>query len=250
MEEILNPPIIRSVVPYRSLPDRERLRQWVTEYLSSRTNSVHFSDHKGEVFNRSAAINNAVRLANPDPTDVLAIADADCFITSKRFAEGAKIAHETGRLVIPHDSVCRTTEPQCEYILDHLCPIKGPTGSLYRKHRSRQCVSGLVFLRFDSFLLINGFDESFVGWGGEDNAFKIAAQTLLGRVTRLKGPLFHLWHARQGGRNNASAQYRANRRRWLSYYKAKQIYVYYKTIESGFSSRSTYDLERELSNED
>ena len=41
---------------------------------------------------------------------------------------------------------------------------------------------------------MNGFDENFVGWGGEDNAFKLACDQILGPVKRLDGPLFHLWH--------------------------------------------------------
>jgi len=41
---------------------------------------------------------------------------------------------------------------------------------------------------------INGFDEKFVGWGGEDNAFYHAAKIVGGDVLRMEGDVFHLWH--------------------------------------------------------
>jgi GT2 family glycosyltransferase len=48
----------------------------------------------------------------------------------------------------------------------------------------------------DAFFDIGGFDESFVGWGGEDNEFWERAQTRsvwpFGYV-----PLVHLWHEPQ-----------------------------------------------------
>ena len=236
------PPTVRAVVPYRETKDREPARRWVREYLDNRAASVHFSDHPDKLFNRSAAINAAVRLSNPGPSDVLAIADADCFVTGLRFQEGAQAAKETGRLVIPHDTVCRLTKEQSAEVLNDRCPAKGPNGRWYRDNRSRPCVSGLVFLRFDSWLLINGMDESFRGWGGEDNALKIAADNLLGPSIRLDGPLYHLWHERQEGRTRDSAQYRANRRRWLEYRNAAEAFIFEKTNEAGYLTQSPYKL--------
>ena len=55
---------------------------------------------------------------------------------------------------------------------------------------------GSVAINRDSFFKIGGFDESFVGWGGEDNEF-------WDRVVMLKTwpygylPIVHLWHAPQ-----------------------------------------------------
>lgn len=48
----------------------------------------------------------------------------------------------------------------------------------------------------DAFFAIGGFDESFVGWGGEDNEFWERAQT---RNVWAYGymPLIHLWHEAQ-----------------------------------------------------
>jgi len=55
---------------------------------------------------------------------------------------------------------------------------------------------GSVAIDREAFFKLGGFDESFVGWGGEDNEFWDRAQTL---KTWPYGylPIVHLWHAPQ-----------------------------------------------------
>jgi len=55
---------------------------------------------------------------------------------------------------------------------------------------------GSVAVSRDAYFAIGGFDESFIGWGGEDNEFWDRAQT---RKVCPYGylPLVHLWHAGQ-----------------------------------------------------
>lgn len=55
---------------------------------------------------------------------------------------------------------------------------------------------GSVAIAKDAFFAIGGYDESFVGWGGEDNEFWERAQTH--RVWSYGYlPIVHLWHAAQ-----------------------------------------------------
>lgn len=64
---------------------------------------------------------------------------------------------------------------------------------------------GSVAISRDAFARIGGMDESFIGWGGEDNEFWERAQTL--RVWPWAGlPLVHLWHAAQPGKHDATYQ--------------------------------------------
>ena len=63
---------------------------------------------------------------------------------------------------------------------------------------------GSLAVKKDAFFAIGGFDESFIGWGGEDNEFWERAQTLrLWPYADL--PFVHLWHepqAKKYGRDN------------------------------------------------
>ena len=59
---------------------------------------------------------------------------------------------------------------------------------------------GSIAITRTAYEQIGGFDESFVGWGGEDNEFWERAQTL--RVWPYAYlPIVHLWHAPQAGKN-------------------------------------------------
>lgn len=62
---------------------------------------------------------------------------------------------------------------------------------------------GSVAITRQAFEAIGGLDESFIGWGGEDNEFWERAQTR--RVWPWAGlPLVHLWHAAQPGKRDAT----------------------------------------------
>lgn len=64
---------------------------------------------------------------------------------------------------------------------------------------------GSIAIGRKAYFAIGGFDESFVGWGGEDNEFWERATT---RRLWPYGylPLVHLWHAAQPGKHYAQRQ--------------------------------------------
>lgn len=67
-------------------------------------------------------------------------------------------------------------------------------------HRCERVIQNLrggsVAIRREAYEAIGGFDESFVGWGGEDNEFWDRAETLRASTFGYL-PIFHLWHAPQ-----------------------------------------------------
>jgi hypothetical protein len=64
---------------------------------------------------------------------------------------------------------------------------------------------GSIVARRDAFEAIGGFDESFVGWGGEDNDFVDRAAFAGGLYRFGYLPLLHLEHPPQPGRSSAGA---------------------------------------------
>lgn len=61
---------------------------------------------------------------------------------------------------------------------------------------------GSVAITCEAYERIGGMDESFIGWGGEDNEFWDRAVTLRAWCYGYL-PMAHLWHAPQPGKNEA-----------------------------------------------
>lgn len=67
--------------------------------------------------------------------------------------------------------------------------------SRYRKHRSAALGCNLSFFRED-FVKINGYDEFFEGWGGEDIDLgnRLQRSGCRKRYLKFSGIVYHLWH--------------------------------------------------------
>ena len=70
---------------------------------------------------------------------------------------------------------------------------------------------GVVLFQRQFLARLGGWDERFLGWGGEDDAMDIKVQRSGARGAMVKGsPGFHLAHRRAGGTIAASPHYRNN----------------------------------------
>ena len=125
-----------------------------------------------ESFNRSQARN---RCASVSRADVLVFADACIRIDPNIIYPAAEIAAQ-GNLV------------HCFTTLTYL----DANGKQIRS-RSRSLPGGVVAVSRFLFEDVGGYDERFLHWGGEDNAFAWACGTLGDRRV-VVGDAYHLWH--------------------------------------------------------
>jgi predicted glycosyltransferase involved in capsule biosynthesis len=76
------------------------------------------------------------------------------------------------------------------------------TNSIYPNVNECESRIGVLFaggafaIRKRSFCKIGGFDESFIGWGGEDDAFTVKMDKLCRYLTLKDNVSYHLYHDR------------------------------------------------------
>jgi GT2 family glycosyltransferase len=165
-------------------------------------------------FNRAAAVNRAAKRAGQ--WRVAVIADSDTWVPPEQLAQAVTVAYQTGRLTAAFTHVVELTEAATASIL------VGQELLDAEKIRTREIEtqSSMLVIPRELWDTVGGFDEKFVGWAAEDNAFWRACQLHGGEPERIKGPAYHLWHPpaqRQG------AAYRANQIRWRRYAAAQTI---------------------------
>ncbi len=169
-------------------------------------------------FNRSAAINEAARTAGD--WDVAVIIDADVIANADAVRNGVELAMATGQMVVTHDERVMLSKVGGRKVLDGYRGSWRSAGMVERVWQDS--VSCSVVVSRTLWDLVGGFDELFVGWGREDTAFRIAAETLTGKpLIRLSSELFHLWHPESPEARKASPIRKANEARHQRYVAAR-----------------------------
>lgn len=153
-------------------------------------------EHTEGRFNRSAAINRAAE----GEWDVAVILDADTIVDIEPVERAIEAARTTGHLVLPFSTRNLLSRTGTRKIIEGR-----HNGSWGRFVTARQTsadayeyVSGCQVVPRALWEAVNGFDERFESYGGEDDAFHAATIALSGhdaREDRLDGVAWHLWHA-------------------------------------------------------
>ena len=187
--------MISLLMPYR--PDqgpRDQIFEWTLRYWRSLLPAAQFSvaDTEGELFNRSAARNRAFRQSKGD---ILVIVDADTVIPRTQFLDAWGLV-QSGEVpwAIPYTVYYNMCKEDTDSLLGQrsgklIEPIRW-------EHRLTDSVAGVLIVPRAAFEYVNGYDERFTGWGGEDRAFAMALDSLWGRHGRSDGYVIHLWHPR------------------------------------------------------
>lgn len=212
------------LIPYRADHGyRDTLWNYLEKYYwGTLPYPVAVGMHRTGPFNRSTAINHAA--ASTD-WDVAVIADADTWVPAPQLAVAIRTAADTNTLTAAFDSVVELSQPRtADLLANPTYPLTADVlASTYGVDRVRtadiETQSSMLAISRPLWDNVGGFDEKFVGWGGEDNAFWKAAAILGGQPHRIHGPAFHLWHPPATTREHRRTDpgYRANLIRWSHY---------------------------------
>lgn len=186
-------PLERAVVcmPWRDQgdPHRRRTMEWAKRRWESYGFQVVQHDGGEGDWSVSKARNGAVGLAH---ARAVLIADADVMV-EEDVAWRAVADCFVEPWVVPHRFVHRLSELSTDRMVEVDGDLPVPAGTIRQPYEG-VAGGGLVVMTPGQFEAAGGFDERFAGWGAEDEAFGMAAQTLLGRPARYDSPLWHLYH--------------------------------------------------------
>lgn len=175
------------VLPWRSTgcSYRQRHVDHLRDLYGALGYPVLLGDNEG-VWNVSAARNAGVRESG---ADIVAVIDADTYIPLEQVDESIRLAAERYSLVKPFSLYGYLTEDATERYyagsMDEPEWIHTPTAHF---------IGGAYVMRRDLWDAVGGFDEEFVGYGGEDNAFQIACERTLNPTGYVEGLGYHLYH--------------------------------------------------------
>ena len=149
-----------------------------------------------EGFNKSRFINFGVKNATRNN---LLITDIDVVLSKKTIEEGTRVAKDHS-LVMPVFNLYRLTESTTMDILSKPPNINMPKIDLSKQSkliREGTYPCGFHIITKEHYIQSGGYDERFVGWGREDNAFQRVVMTMVDKpYMRLDADVYHLWHPR------------------------------------------------------
>ncbi len=165
-------------------------------------------------FNKSWGMNVGALLASHP---LLYLCDADLLVPQSALETGTSLCRNRVVAVNPYGKLAELAQDETQALLETAGTpdFSDPRASRTRgKGEQLPYCGGAFFIRQSVFRQIGGFDERYLGWGGEDDALgiKLAAFTTdLGTVDRQTA--VHLWHPRSPEQTFGSPFYTSNRER-------------------------------------
>lgn len=175
-------------------------RPEIARELPSWVRYLHTPVDAGVEYNRSAAFNAGAKTARGE---LLVLHDNDMLVPQRYAVEVAARAAEGWRFIDLKRFVFYASEHDSRAIWDGAPLRPDLTTTITQNVRG-----GSIAVAKSAYAAIGGFDESFIGWGGEDNEFWERAEVHGGVYKFGYLPMLHLWHRAQPGkqdRENAPA---------------------------------------------
>lgn len=142
-------------------------------------------------YNRSWAFNVALKHAN---SNIIVFGDSDLIMEPNEFITGLN-ALKDYEMVSPYHSVIDLNPQESGLPLEQMIRINRP-GRGETDNQKINISGGISMFRRDAINKIAGWNEDFIGWGGEDDFQTMKVHNFLS-WTELRARCFHLYHDRE-----------------------------------------------------
>lgn len=200
------------IVPFVDVEEeRTRVWNWLETYWQHRLPYVEMILQPGPVanFSKTKVLNEGIERARGS---VIIAMDADTLCAKQQMERAIHIA-KGGGWALPYDKMWRLSMKDTEIILDSdpwlFEPKLNTNFCQEQPHATRWGAMCAVYPKA-AWKRIGGWDESFVGWGGEDSSMRVSLDTMWCPRTPVRGPIFHMEHTRPGAGRGS----RGDLRRW------------------------------------
>jgi len=139
-------------------------------------------------FNRSWAFNVGLKESN---SEIVIFGDSDLICDVEQFNFSLKEL-ETSDCVSPYKSVLDLTKEESELDIEDWKKIERP-GRGETDNQKINLTGGIVLYKKSSILKIGGWDENFIGWGGEDD-WQSRKTILFLKFKEMPFRCYHLFH--------------------------------------------------------
>jgi len=154
---------------------------------------------------------------------VLGFGDADLLLDRAALMSFYERCRSEFQAVKPYDELVDLTREESLSVLEGNCKISvnRPLG-LPNRESIGEYVSfcgGLFLMQRDLYEQLGGFDERFVGWGGEDDAMTVKLHRFVQRRGVAQNQVaYHLWHERNVASRYLHPHYKQNlaRAKWYA----------------------------------
>lgn len=157
-------------------------------------------------YNRSWSFN--IGMNNTD-RKYLVFSDADIFMSFENFMS-AVAELDKFDVVSPYDTIYDLTAEQSERIKE-LEDYELQSFFLSKPRRSINLCGGMTMFTRNAIEKVNGWDENFVGWGGEDNVQTLKVERLGLTYNTCEFDAYHLYHEHI---IRHEKYYKINKKRW------------------------------------
>lgn len=185
-----------AVIPWRpGSPERNAHHEYVRAHLRFLLpHAEHLDVDSGHTpFSRAGSRNEGMRQAAAAGADIVVLCDADTLPEAEPLHTAIEEAAD-GVLHLPYSWYRGLSRDGTAAYLTGT-----PAADCAVDLAHEWATGGVLVIQPHAWWAIGGMDERMIGWGFEDAAARICADTLLGQTVRHQGTITHLWHPQESG---------------------------------------------------